>query len=97
MQMEIKHVPGEDRGDVMLYGLSTCGWCAKTKRLLDRHGVAFRYIYVDALRSGEKDKIIKEIKRWNPLCSFPTTIINNEICIVGFKEKEIKQALGLEG
>lgn len=32
--MSVKHVPGEDRGKIALYALSTCGWCAKTKELL---------------------------------------------------------------
>ena len=33
------HVPGKNAGHIMFYGLSTCGWCAKTKKLLDEMGL----------------------------------------------------------
>ena len=32
--MAVNHVAGRNKGKVMLYALSTCGWCAKTKELL---------------------------------------------------------------
>ena len=54
--MIIKHVPGENRGDVMLYALSTCAWCRKTKELLRKLGVEFRYIDIDLLEGEEKEK-----------------------------------------
>jgi glutaredoxin len=34
------------------------------------------------------------VKKLNPNCSFPTIIIGDKV-IVGFKEDEIKEALGL--
>ncbi|MGQ9664457.1 MAG: glutaredoxin family protein [bacterium] len=91
--MEIKHTPGKDKGKIMLYALSTCIWCKKTKELLEKLGVEFDYIYVDLLEGEEKENIRKEVEKWNPACSFPTIVFNNEKCIVGFKEKEIKEIL----
>jgi glutaredoxin len=88
------HVSGIDRGKVMMYGLSTCVWCKKTKQLLIDLGVDFDYMYVDRLDGEEEDRVVQEIRRFNPSVSFPTTIINGEKAIVGFKEKEIRQALG---
>ena len=38
--------------------------------------------------------ITPDIKKINPRCSFPTLIIGEKV-IVGYKEKEIKEALGL--
>ena len=38
--------------------------------------------------------IIEDVKQFNPRCSFPTIIIGDKV-IVGFKEKEIKEALGM--
>ncbi len=32
-------------------------------------------------------------QKYNPHRSFPTLVINNEKCIVGFKEDEIREAL----
>ena len=86
-------VSGINKGDVMLFALSTCVWCGKTKKLLDDMGVEYTYEYVDLLAGEERAAVVKEITVWNPACSFPTLVINGEKCIVGFKEEEIRQAL----
>jgi glutaredoxin len=88
------HVSGIDRGKVLMYGLSTCVWCKKTKKLLTDLGIEFDYIFVDQLEGEEENQAVEEVKRFNPSVSFPTTIINGEKAIVGFKEKEIREALG---
>ena len=93
--IKIEHVKGKNKGKILLYALSTCIWCKKTKDLLSTLEVEYSYIYVDLLDEEDKDKVMEDIKRWNPSCSFPTTIINNKKCIVGFKEDEIKEALSL--
>ncbi|MCC4770299.1 glutaredoxin family protein [Methanosarcina sp. DH2] len=88
------HISGVDRGKVVMYGLSTCVWCKKTKKLLTDLGVDFEYVYVDRLEGDEEDDAVEEVRRFNPSVSFPTTIINDEKAIVGFKEKEIRESLG---
>ncbi len=88
------HVSGIDRGKVAMYGLSTCIWCRKTRKLLTDLGVDFDFIYVDKLEGDEEDQVVEEIRHFNPSISFPTTVINNTKAIVGFKEKEIREALG---
>jgi len=93
--MKIEHVDGENKGKIMLYALSTCGWCRKTKDFLTKLGVSFDYVFVDYLEGDERDSIIEEIAKWNPRRSFPTIIINDKDCIVGYKEDEIKEGLGL--
>lgn len=94
MDEGIKHVPGRDAGHIMLYALSTCGWCARTKKLLDDLGVGYDFKYVDHLQGEKKEQAIQEVMRWNPSCSFPTLLINDDTCIVGYKENEIRKALG---
>jgi len=91
--IKIEHVKGENKGKIMLYALSTCVWCAKTKDLLNKLGVQYEYIFVDLLEQTDKDNTIKEIRKWNPRCSFPTIVINDEKCITGFKEEEIRKEL----
>ncbi|MCQ1536545.1 glutaredoxin family protein [Methanosarcina sp. KYL-1] len=88
------HVKGIDRGKILMYGLSTCVWCKRTKKLLTELGVEFDYVYVDRLEGEEEEKAVEEVRRFNPSISFPTTIINGEKAIVGFKEKQIREALG---
>ena len=93
--MRIEHVKGKKRGKIMLYALSTCGWCKKTKDLLNELGLEYSYIFVDQVDEKEKDKVMDDMRRWNPRSSFPTIVINDEKCVVGYKEDEIKEALGL--
>jgi glutaredoxin-like protein NrdH len=91
--MVVEHVNGKKKGKVMLYALSTCGWCARTKELLRELGVDFDYTYVDLLEGQEQDQAINEVERWNPKGSFPTLVIGDRKTIVGFQEKEIREAL----
>ena len=93
--MKIEHVDGENKGTILLYALSTCGWCRKTKEFLIGLGVEFSYVFVDLIEEQDKDEIMEDVKKWNPRRSFPTVVINDEICIVGYKEDQIKEALGL--
>jgi len=93
--MKIEHVEGENKGKILLYALSTCVWCKKTKEFLNKLGVEYSYIHVDLLQDNDKDNVIEDIKKWNPRCSFPTIVINDKECIVGFKEDKIKEALGV--
>lgn len=87
-------VKGAQRGhDVMLYALSTCIWCKKTKKLLDTLGVEYRFIWVDQLSGAEEDEVMAQVKKHNPECTFPTLVVDGKRCIVGFKEPEIRQAL----
>jgi glutaredoxin-like protein NrdH len=78
-----------------LYALSTCNHCKSCKKLLDECGVEYQSTDVDLLDGEEREKVIEEIKRISSRCVFPTLVIGNEV-IVGFKEGEIRSALGLE-
>jgi glutaredoxin-like protein NrdH len=88
------HVDGVNKGIVTMYGLSTCVWCKKTRQLLTDLGVDFDYIYVDLLNRQDKDAVVDEIERFNPLGSYPMIIINKRKAILGFNEKEIKEEFG---
>ena len=78
----------------ILYALSTCSHCKSTKRLLDECTIQYEFVDVDLLEGEERAAILDDVKKLNPKCSFPTIIIGEKV-IVGFKEKEIKEALGL--
>jgi glutaredoxin-like protein NrdH len=92
--MSFEHVPGKNKGNVKLFALSTCGWCGKTKELLREMGVAFDYAYVDLLEGKEQDDAMNMVEKFNPHGSFPTLVINEKVAIIGFREKEIREALG---
>ena len=91
--MAVVHVPGKDVGRIMLYALSTCGWCNKTREFLEKMGVSYDYEYVDRLQGEERHQALHTLENWNPSRSFPTMVINDTSCIIGFKEDEIRKAL----
>ncbi len=79
---------------VKVYSLSTCSHCKSAKKLLGDCTVKYEFVDVDLLEGDERKSILEDIKKFNPKCSFPTIIIGGTV-IVGYKEKEIKEALGL--
>ena len=79
---------------VKLFSLSTCSHCKSTKQLLDECTIKYDFIDVDLLEGEKREIIIKDIKKLNPTCSFPTIIIGDRV-VVGFKENEIREALGV--
>ena len=83
-----------DHPPVKLLALSTCGHCRNTKRFLDANQVVYECVEVDLTVDDERRTVLQEVKKYNPNVSFPTIIIG-ETVIVGYKEQEIKQALGL--
>ena len=90
---EMVRVNGRNRGHIRLYALSTCGWCAKTKELLNSLGVEYSYVFVDLLAQKELEDALREVEKFNPAGSFPTLVINGSRVIVGFREAEIREAL----
>ena len=82
------------REDVRMYTLSTCSHCKATKKFFDECNVEYEFTDVDLLHGEERKAILDDIRKLNPRCSFPTIVIGDKV-IVGFKEDEIKEALGL--
>jgi glutaredoxin-like protein NrdH len=79
---------------VELYSLSTCSHCKDTKDLLNQCGIDYDCVDVDRLDADKRRTILEEIKKVNPQCTFPTLVVGEKV-IIGFKEAEIKEALGI--
>lgn len=82
---------------ITLYALSTCVWCRRTRKFLEEQDVSFDYVYVDLLEAQERESAKNSVRQWNPRVSFPTLVIDDEYCVVGFKPEKIRDALGLRG
>jgi glutaredoxin-like protein NrdH len=80
--------------NVKLYTLSTCSHCKATKEFLNDCSVKYDFEDVDLLQGEERKAILEDVKKWNPKCSFPTIVIGDKV-IAGFKENEIREALGI--
>jgi len=86
------HVEGiHTKHSVVLYTLSTCGWCRKTKGLLQELGVAYDYVDVDQQEGSNRELAKQEVLKWNPACSFPTIVVDGKDCIVGFQEDKLRE------
>ena len=92
--METKHIDGKNKGNIMLYALSTCVWCKRTKRLLNDLKIAYDYIDVDLLDGAEREDINKKVLKWNPSGSYPTIVIDERKSIVGYDPEKIREVLG---
>ena len=92
--MAVEHVDGKNKGKVMLYALSTCGWCAKTKDSCGNSAWHLIMPMSTCLMERSRMKLWTQVEKFNPSGSFPTLVIDNKKCIVGFKEQEIREAFG---
>jgi len=84
----------ENAHKIKLYAVSTCSHCRALMEFLEENGFSFDRVYVDELLGAERREVIKEVKKVNKRCSFPTTVIGEKV-VVGFKEDELKEALGI--
>ena len=74
---------------VIVYSTKTCPWCKKTKEFLKANKIPFTNKDV-----GTNQKYATEMIEKSGQQGVPVTDINGKI-IVGFKEGELKRALGL--
>ena len=74
---------------VIVYSTKTCPWCKKTKEFLKANKIPFTSKDV-----GTNQKYATEMIEKSGQQGVPVTDINGKI-IVGFKEGELKRALGL--
>jgi glutaredoxin len=88
MKMALQHVAGKNKGHIVLYALSTCPWCRKTKKLLEDLGVEYYFGDVDLMNDADKKEALVVIQK------FPTMVIDDKKCIVGFQEEKIKETFG---
>ncbi len=88
-------VAGEKKDHkVMVYTLSTCGWCKKMKTLLTDLGVEFSYVDLDQVHGEEARHVREDLKKYNPRASAPTVVIDDggEV-IIGFDEEKVRRLL----
>lgn len=80
---------------VKIFALSTCGYCKAAKKLLAECKVKYESTDVDLLQGKEREAALEEMKKHNPQNSFPTILIGDKV-IVGYREDEIRKALGID-
>jgi len=93
--MPFQKIAGKNnRHQVTLFALSTCGWCRLTKELLNSNGIEYQFIDVDLTTGSEREEIINRVRQLNPRGSFPTIQIDDQV-VIGYDEERIKELLGI--
>jgi glutaredoxin-like protein NrdH len=83
------------RPKIKIFTLSTCSHCIQTKRFFKENGIDIEFIDVDLLTGADRERIMDEVRKFNPDCSFPTICIGDTV-IVGFNEDKIRTALDIK-
>lgn len=83
------------KNNVMIYTLSTCGWCKKLKELLKENKIQYEYIDLDKCSKEDQKTAVDYLKERKLPVAFPITIINSDKVIQGFKKDQILEALGI--
>lgn len=89
-------VEGKNRKHkVLLYGISTCGWCKRAKHTLKDLEVEHEYIDIDLCNIEDKEKIRKDILSRGGILAYPTIIIDDEILLTGPSRDKLREVLEL--
>jgi len=92
--MDKVKVPGKNKKhQVLMYALSTCAWCKKTKKFLIDSSIEYEYVDVDLCSDEDHEKIRNDIIRRGGNPSYPTIIVDDKVLITGYSPDEIKEAL----
>jgi glutaredoxin len=85
-------LPMNETGSIKLYILSICLHCKALRDYLEERKLTFEYVDVDLLQGNQRREMLKEVRRFNGRCSFPTSVIGHRV-VVGLKEDELKEVL----
>ena len=75
---------------VKVYSTPTCPWCRRTKQFLDNNGIKYQDLNVADDKAAREEMI-----NVTHQMSVPTIMIDTEM-VVGFKEAELKEKLGIK-
>jgi len=79
---------------VVLFALSTCPACKKTKALLENKGVEYLCVELDTVDLDSRGKLLEKVRQYNSRETFPTIVVEGgKRVVVGFSEEEIVDAL----
>jgi len=76
---------------IVMYGTPWCGDCTRSRRLLERNGVAYRYVDIEA-----EPEAVATVERLNGgLHSVPTIVFTDGSVLVEPSNKVLATKLGL--
>ena len=92
--MQIVKVPGSNnKHKVLMYAISTCGWCKRAKRLLNDLDVEYEYVNIDLVTNEDRHKIRLDIQSRGGRLLFPTLIIDDKLLLTNPPESKVREVL----
>jgi glutaredoxin-like protein NrdH len=93
-KMRTVKVPGRNnKHKVLVYALSTCGWCKRAKQFLKDNDVEYEYVDVDMCSWDDKQNIMQDIRSRGGMLAYPTLIIDDKILLTGAPQDKLKEVL----
>jgi glutaredoxin-like protein NrdH len=87
-------VPGKNnRHRVLMYAISTCGWCKRAKNFLRDNNIEYEYVDIDLCSHEDRERIREDIISRGGRLSYPTIIVDDRILITSFQEDKIREVL----
>ena len=80
---------------IILYAISTCGWCKRTKQTLKDLDIEYEYIDIDLSSREDKKEVTKDILSRKGRLAYPTVIIDNKILLTGPSKEKLREVLKL--
>ncbi|WP_048830972.1 glutaredoxin family protein [Methanomethylovorans hollandica] len=77
---------------VMMYTLSTCPWCKKSKSFFAEKNIPFEFIDYDKASEEEKQKIREVCSTYGEGIAFPFVIIGDD-AVVGYNPQKYMKLL----
>jgi glutaredoxin-like protein NrdH len=94
MEEYLELVEGDKKEhELLLFALSTCGWCRKARNFLDENSLQYRFVYVDLLEGDPQKVVFEEVVKHNPRKTFPTLVVDGDKVIAGFNEDTYRESL----
>ena len=84
---EITTIEGTNKKhcSIFLFAISTCMWCKKGKRWLNKHGYGYSYLDIDKIPIKKKNQLKNDIEKvFGVKPRFPFLVINKTNCDSGF-------------
>ncbi len=75
-----------------MYGLSTCGWCAKAREWLEKNSQGFDLVYVDKLDGKERSEVMDKLESKVGRVAFPLVFFGDEH-VLGYQPDEYERLL----
>ncbi|MCW4034415.1 MAG: glutaredoxin family protein [Candidatus Bathyarchaeota archaeon] len=94
--MQTVKVPGKhNKHKVLLYAISTCGWCKRAKNFLNENSVQYDYLDIDTCNAEDKNKSMNDILSRGGRLAYPTIIVDDELLLTGPTPEKLREVLEL--